>query len=410
MMRRGLLGVALAVSVTALADSGEELVEQDTPNAWHFRVGPVMAPRVRVRIRNRPQVYRPSLPTSSTFSSSESTSSGTGGGRSVADPSVGYVERQYADGYVRPDEGTEDPNSFIYGLTWDWGANNVPAQYSGGRMEFHTDTTRWSESVSSSVGSSASGIGGGSGSDVSSDQDVLLGVEAMGGWTFFDDRMFDAAIDAGFRFYGSGNLKSASGAAYEYGTATTITKTRSEYCYVDSYDASGWTEVPPGSHTGTPGGPGRILGAAPTRREELSRTTTSTESYGTYTHSYSRSGTKLDYRIWDLRLGPTVGWKAMDRLTIRGGVYGLLGLVDVDLRTETGTANGMTRAKKSNCDAIFGMAGGLSAQFNLTDNLFLVGGAEYDWWTDDVGLRAGGSAAHVKLSDFTVSLAIGVEF
>ena len=400
-----------ALSGAALAEGGDEgLVEQDSRNAWHFRIGPVLAPRVRVRVHGPRQAY-PSMPKTSAASSlsSKRTSSGTSGGSSVADPSAGYVERQYADGYVKPDEGTQDPNSIIYGLTWNWGADDVSAQYSGGIMEFHADTTRWSESIETSASSRSFGVAGG-GSDVRSDQDILLGVEAMGGWTFFDAQMFEAALDAGFRFYGSGNLKAESGYAYGHETSTTITKTRTEYSFVDSYDASGWTDVPSGSYTGTAGGPGRILGAAPTRHEELVGRTSSSESQVTRMYYYSHGGSKLDYRIWDLRLGPTVGWKATDWLTIRGGAYGLLGLVDAKLRTETGTTEGTDHARKSCCDAIFGLAGGLSAQVNLTKNLFLMGGAEYDWWTDDVALRAGGASTHIKLSDFTVSLGLGVEF
>ena len=320
------------------------------------------------------------------------TSSGGWTGVSVADPSAGYVERQYVDGYVTPDEGTSDPDSFIAGLTWNWGANNVGSQYSGGRMEFHTDSTRWSESVESSVGSF------GHGSRSESDRDILLGVEAMGGWIFLDDETFDASLDGGFRFYGSGDLKSES----IYGTSVKTTKKRSEYRFVDSYDASGWTDVPRGSYTGSAGGPGRLLGAMPRRREEL------VDSYSkSEISSYSyRSDTKLDYRIWDLRLGPTVGWKAMDRLTIRGGIYGLIGLVDAKLRA-SGASHG---GKKSKCDAVFGLAAGISAQFDITQSLFLQGSAEYDWWTDDIDLKAGGANAHIELSDFTVSLALGLEF
>ena len=96
----------------------------------------------------------------------------------------------------------------------------------------------------------------------------------------------------------------------------------------------------------------------------------------------------------------------MDALTLRGGVYGLLGLVDAEL-SNYGTSS---RAKKSKCDAVFGLAAGVSAQFNITDSLFLLGGAEYDWWSDDVTLNAGGSDAKIELSDFTVSLALGIEF
>lgn len=386
-MRKLYLIAAIASAGAAFADGVDEgLVQEESRKHWHLTIGPVMAPRVRTKVRGPRQMpMRISVPQGAT-------SSGSGTGASVADPSAGYVERQYADGYVKPDEGTSDPDSFISGLTWNWGANNVGSQYSGGRMEFHTDSTRWSESVESSVRSY------GLGSRSESDRDILLGVEATGGWTFLDDEAFDTSLDGGFRFYGSGDLKSES----IYGTSVKTTKTRSEYRFVDSYDASGWTDVPRGSYTGSAGGPGRLLGAMPKRREELANSYSESEI-----SSYSyRSGAKLDYRIWDLRLGPTVGWKAMNRLTIRGGVYGLIGLVDAKLRA-SGASHG---GKKSKCDAVFGIAAGISAQFDITECLFLQGSAEYDWWTDDIDLKAGGANAHIELSDFTVSLALGLAF
>lgn len=382
-MRKFWLLAVVVASGMALAEEGDEgLVERCDDNAWHLTIGPVMAPRVRVRVRG-PRMVAPVR-----LDAPSSSSRSGGSGSSAANPSSGYVAREYIDGYVRPDEGTDDPKTAISGLTWNWGADDVGSQYSGGRMEFHTEAARWTESISQS--SSSFGVGSG----FASDRDVLLGVEAMGGWTFYDGDAFDAAIDGGFRFYGSGDLKASS----IYGTSVTTTKTRSEYRYVDSYDASGWSTVPSGSYEGSEGGPGRLLGATPTRREELVNSTGSSE---TDSQLY-RSSTRLDYRIWDIRLGPTAGWKATDWLTIRSGVYGLLGIVDARLRSSSGRA--------SSCDTVFGMAASLSAQVNITDNLFLFGGAEYDWWSDNVALKSGGANAHIKLSDFTVSCGLGVEF
>lgn len=385
-MRRLTLVVTALAAVSALAEEAgaeRELVAEKTQSRWHFRIGPVMAPRVRVRVRG-PRHISP-VPTFS-GSSAYGTVDGV-----AADPSAGYADRVYADGFVRPDEGTDDPGSFVSGLTWDWGAADVGSQYSGGKMEFRTDMAGWSETVS------ASSYGGG-GSLFDGDRDILLGVEAMGGWTFYAEEAYEAAIDAGFRFYGSGDLSSRS----KYGTS--VTTTRNEYRYVDSYSAVGWTDVPSGSYEGTPGGPGRLIGASPSRRRELMGSTSSSETY------YYHSSTKLDYRIWDLRLGPTLGWKAFDRLTLRGGVYGLLGIVDAKLRTSVETADGARYAKKSKCDALFGVAAGFSAQVNLTESMYLVGGVEYDWWSDAMRLRSGGTSARIKLSDFTVSLALGMDF
>ncbi|MGN0854781.1 MAG: hypothetical protein ACI4R9_04595 [Kiritimatiellia bacterium] len=381
------LGCVVLVSLVGAAWAEESmektLVEENAEKAWHFRIGPVMSPRVRTRVRGpRPSLIIPPVP--------DYSQSGETLGSIAADPSAGYVDRTYANGYVRPDEGTADDNSMTPGLTWNWGADDVGGQYANGTMEFRTGVTRWTETVSSSAY--------GMDSSSASDRDILLGVEAMGGWTFFDDGAFDAALDAGFRFYGSGDLSTSS----RYGTS--VTTTREEYRYVDSYDASGWTTVPSGPHNGSETGPDALIGATPTRREELAGYSTATERYD------YRGRTKLDYRIWDLRLGPTVGWKATDCLTIRGGVYGLIGLVDATLKTEYQSADGIYRAKHSKCSAVFGMAASLSAQVNLTDCLFLLGGVEYDWWTDSTSLHAGGADAKIELSDMSVSLAVGIEF
>ncbi len=384
MMRKSFLMAAVACSCAAVAEDGGQT---GNSSPWHFRVGPVMAPRVRVRIHCPSQMS----PLSSLTLPGGTALSGKSGDV-AADPSAGYVERKYSDGHVGPDEGTDDPKSMIKGLTWNWGAKNVAAQHVGGKMEFHTEMARWSDSVSySSYGTEGSGFDG--------DRDILLGFEAMGGWTFFENDNFDAAVDLGFRFYGCGNLKSKS----RYGAS--VTTTHEEYRYVDSYDASGWSgAVPSGAFEGTPGGPGRLIGATPTRREELlsSTSTTRSQHYSAYT--------KLNYSIWDLRLGPTVGWKAMNRLTIRGGLYGLLGLVDARLRTSVDASSGSYTSRKSACEGVFGMAAGLSAQIDLTDRIFLVGGAEYDWWADSVHLQAGGADARIKLSDVSISLAVGMEF
>lgn len=374
---------AVAVSGAVLAEDGDvELVKGEADNAWHFSIGPVVAPRVRVKIGTTRPIM-PSLPKSGS-------SSTMSGGSMPAPPSEGYTDREYVDGYVKPDEGTEDPDSMIPGLTWDWGADNVGAQYSGGRMEFHSEMSRMSESVS------ASSYSEGSFSD--SDRDTMLGVEAIGGWSFHENEVFEAAIDGGFRFYGTGDLDAES----RYGA--TVTTMRNEYRLVDTYDASGWTEVPRGPHEGSAGGPGPVIGALPTRREELMGSSGSTETY------YYHTNTKLEYRIWDLRLGPTLGWKATDYLTIRGGVYGLLGIVDAKLRTSSGSSAVSRSSRCSRSECVFGVAAGLSAQFNITENIFLVGGAEYDWWADTIDLNAAGSDARIELSDVTISLAVGLEF
>lgn len=385
------LAAVAAVGAVFAEGDGEGLVREEGYNAWHFRIGPVMSPRVRVNVRG-PRFALPAMPKVQPGPNSQS--SGTG----ASEP------YEYVDGHVTPNEGTGDGDSLAQGYTWDWSAENVPAQYSNGRVEFHTPMTRWEESVVSSSSSSFSSFSSGSNSE--GDRDFLVGVEAMGGWTFWNNRTFDAAVDAGFRFYGSGYLDAGSQYGYQFRQLTTVTTTRNEYRYVDSYDASKWTTMPIGSFEGNPVGPKRLLGTTPERREELMGTSRTTETSSRSESYIYSSDTRLIYRIWDLRLGPTFGWYVTDWFTLRGGVYGLLGLVDATLKTD-GTTGG---ASASTCGAVFGMAFGVSAQVNLTDNLFLMGGVEYDWWTDSVDLNAGSAEAEIKLSDMSISLGLGVEF
>ena len=56
------------------------------------------------------------------------------------------------------------------------------------------------------------------------------------------------------------------------------------------------------------------------------------------------------------------------------------------------------------------LAGILTMTSLYSVNLFIMGGVEYDWWTDSVDLNAGGANAEIKLSDMSISIGFGVEF
>lgn len=384
-----LLAVVAAAGAVNAAD-GEGLVEERRSNPWHLRIGPVMAPRVRVKVSG-PRFALPALPGNGTKAY------GNYDTPLPAPKADGYAVRTYDDGMVGPDVETQND-----GHTWNWSANNInggngdPAQYSfdDQTMTFHTKATSWQDTYTTHV------TEGGSRSE--SDRDILLGLEAMGGWTFYDDQMFDAAVDFGFRYYGSDDLSARS--RYD----ATVTTMRQDYRQVDTYKVDNWQPgFPVNEYASEERGPGPSIRALPEDQkvEELGEERLHDEK--TY---FRHARTRLDYYIWDLRLGPTLGWKVTDYLMIRGGVYGLLGLVDARLKTDVQSDQGNARASKHTCDPLFGMAFSLSAELSLTDNIFLYGGAEYDWWTDSVSLRTGGAKADLDLSDFTVSAGLGIEF
>ena len=62
MMRKFGFVVVAAFVGTAWAENGDEgLVREKDYNAWHFRIGPVMSPRVRVNVRG-PRFALPAMP------------------------------------------------------------------------------------------------------------------------------------------------------------------------------------------------------------------------------------------------------------------------------------------------------------------------------------------------------------
>ena len=384
-MKKIFLMMAAAVSFAAVAEVADEvLVKEAGSNPWRFTIGPVLSPRVRVKVSGPTPVLRAIQPNGSTAAGTYEDNV------QPADSSAGYTDRHYADGDVGPDAGTAEGEEHV---TWRWNAKDVPSQHVGDRMEFHAEEPyRWTESYASSEYGHDSGGG--------TEHDLLVGVEAKAGWLYYEGEDFDAGIDAGFRFYGSGFQDANS----RFGN--TETTTRTDYRFIDSYDASGW-EAPyeTGAHTGTPVGPNSLIGADPTRRDDDGTVLPSTTE-----DSHYYSSTRMNYRIWDLRMGPTLGWKPTDYLTIRGGVYGLLGLVDATLKTSVDSSQGAYSSKKTTCRGVFGLAFGLSAELNLTENLFFLSSVEYDWWADKVTLHTGGAEGELRLSDLSITLGLGYKF
>ena len=381
---------ALFASAAVFAEEAKpELSAEETENNFRFHAGVLYSPRVRVKGHfnggvSRAQ-FRSLMPQRKLFPS--------GSGAKVPSSS-GYANRQYADGFVNLDEGTTDSGSMIEGLTWNWGADDVAGQYSNGKMSFHTDAA---EPVYSSSVSEGFNGGGNSGST----REEELGFEIGGEWIYGRKNGFQFGLGGGFRWTGSDDWNLSDGGH------VSVSESVSTYRYKDVYDASGWDEraLKHESYAGDMGGPGRLLGAVPESREkELVDRRSSQSSY-----SYSND-MKLRYNIWDLRLGPTLGYEITDDLLIQGGVYGLLGLVDYSLRASTSAGGPSSTSSQSHCTALFGLGFGIAAEYLFTDNIFLRASAEYDWWSDEVHTRAGAGSAEIALSDFTVTAGIGIEF
>lgn len=360
---------------------------EEAESNFRFHAGVLYSPRVRVKGHFNGGAIRDRI----RGMAAQRTLFGPSGNQTPA--ASGYADRTYADGYVNLDDGTTAQGSMIEDLTWNWGADDVAGQYSNGKMSFRTEPV---ESVySSSVSEEFSGHNGGS------TREEELGLEVGGEWIYGRKNGFQFGLGGGFRWAGSDDWGLSDRGR------VSVTESLDVYRYKDTFDASGWDEgaLTHSSYAGDRGGPGRLLGAVPESREREAVDHQSARN----DYSYSND-MRLRYHIWDLRLGPTLGYEITDDLRIQGGVYGLLGLVNYSLRTSTSVGGSSGTSSQSRCTALFGLGFGIAAEYLFTDNIFIRASAEYDWWSDKVHARAGAGSAELALSDFTVTAGIGIEF
>lgn len=129
----------------------------------------------------------------------------------------------------------------------------------------------------------------------------------------------------------------------------------------------------------------------------------------------SRVNLKLDAQTWVFAMGPRLRFRPTDRLAIlaEGGITA--NLLDAELsRTETfawqsGEVIQRWTDRTDKKKWLLGASVSVGAQFDITENLYLVGTAGYDW-VDSCTLSVGPDRIDVDLSGWSVKVGLGIGF
>lgn len=368
----------------ALPDGGVPAavpIESAASGGFRFRLsaGPAWNRGSRLEGRWNPDAVRRML--SVTWGGSSS--------RNSVPSSTGYADRDYVDGYVHLDEGTTDPGTMEYGLTWNWGYD-AASQYDGSTVAFHTGPAGATTSVNPVDAPSATDR-----EDVDfSGADVLARLsvgEAFGA---------TAGVAAGLRWFDSEDVSFDRSAAI-------VRESRSSWRYVDLYDAH-WDGFPAAPYANDVDGPGYLLDNQPMSR--------SVQSAGGSSSTWSaRSRTRAEIDRLDLRLGLSLEWDLASWLGFGLQPQLLVSRVELSADVETTVVAGsavklrrVDRAEKDAWIAGAGAEGSLVASLGRGWSLSVSGA--WDGWFDDLSVGAGPCDLKAELGEWTVSLALGKEF
>ena len=387
---------ASALALAAAADSGLSLAAETGASAQpapiqetsdirglRFGVGPVWRTGSKIKANWSPAGIRQGL---GGLVSGRS----TGGASSV--PAEGYADRDYLDGFVYRDLGTEDPETDVPGLTWYWGYERA-SQYSGSDVSFHTD-----------VAGTETKAGFVPAEPASYSEDVELpGVDFTASWMFAERRG-----KASFAFGLAGGASWFFEEGADFDTQRTLARsTTSTYRFVDVY-AAPHPGFPGAPYGGTEDGPGYLIRNTPDSR------TRETVSSRTVVWD-SDSAVEIDVGVADLRLGPSVRWDVARRLSL--GLTPQVRLAHVDLEAESLTtirSRGATvsEIRESGCadEWIWGLGLEGEAKAWLSDRWSLAFSAAYDWWSDDASVSAMPYDVEFEMGGLTLAFAVGMEF
>ena len=332
----------------------------------------------------------------------------------------GYGDRVFADGYVKRDAGTGNPNSIDPSLTWNWGYNNASQyNYIEESLSFH----RYSEAVGSSRRTSRTTLSDG----------VFDADDTVSGWGV------DVAM--GYLFPSEGNVKfglvfGLSGAWNEnakFNTSTYSEQIKEEkfsvrHSITDTYvyDVLG-INMPGAGHAGTYDGPfdnppvipSPVIPNAPSsiRRNVDSvskRTSSSTWTAQNYIHM------EVDSDLYGLRLGPQLILQAGENLSFHITPHVSVNYADVKVeRIERFTAvygDGRTETlrtwhdKESEKDFLFGAGIMVGMDVEFGNGVFAGIWGGYDWMSDEVEVQAGPNTVSFDGSGYIVGLMLGYRF
>jgi hypothetical protein len=312
--------------------------------------------------------------------------------RSSGDPDVGsldeYANRDYADGFVYIDPGTDDPETDTPGLTWYWGYDN-PEQYTGNSVVFHSELVDEIYVVGQPMDSW-----------FESDQMDLFGIDFSVGRRLWHKDRLAVGLCGGVSWYPERSTGFSVRRMAALETATT-------WRYVDTYSAP-YKPFPRPPYAGSFEGPGYLLSNQPDSRDVETLSSVSSDWV-------AESMLDVDISLFGLRLGPSLWWAMNDRLMLRLTPQVRAAYVEAEAVANmlvTPTSAGPMVFCESDVERDWLLGGGVEAEVSVmvSRNWLAAVSAAADWWSDDITVSAEPFSAAVELGQWTFTASLGREF
>lgn len=300
-------------------------------------------------------------------------------------PMDGYADRDYDDGFVYIDYGTDDPETEVPGLTWFWGYDEA-GQYDGAAVSFRSEPGRTQRIVPVDVDPWEE-----------SDQFDVSGLDFGVGRRLWQRGRFAMSLDAGVTWY--------SDQSSEFRLSRTVAReTDRGQRYVDTYDAT-HQPFPDAPYAGTLEGPGYLIHNRPDSRELQ-------DAGGRSRDWIADSALDVDFDMLDLRLGPSLRVRLHERIALR--LAPQLRAAQVEAKASSHTVIAPTtvgpieftgRENVSEWIMGVGVEGNLSLEVYRGWRLGLSVSANQ--WQDDVNLYAEPFDAKIELGQYAFSVSLG---
>jgi hypothetical protein len=347
--------------------------------SWEIEAGPAYHKGVRITSSWRPDSIEARL--RPLFSSRSDP-------RPLMGPQVGYADRDYIDGFVYMDLGTDDPETDTIGLTWFWGYEN-DSQYSGASVSFHSAPFTDYRTTG-----------------VPMDPDQIEERVNMSGINLTASRRFwqRGSVAAGLSLGGSVYRSRSVVHTVQRLAARETSVTRQ---YLDTYQAS-VVPFPGAPYENTLEGPGYLLRNEPDIRSLQTLDSTRRDWMVESRHD-------VEVQVMDVRLGPSLWWKPFERIGLRFTPHVRMAHVDVEAIAHTRIAptrvgpiefadNNRTR------EWVFGLGSEAAILLTIHKGWYLGLSAASDWWQKDVTSNADPFNTRIELGQWTFTAQVGREF
>ncbi len=358
---------------------------------WWFEAGPTLRGDMHVKVSG--SSYTQQLGKHDPLATGPLT-----GPAGVGDAS-GYADRTYTspggvvNGYNKQDPGTGNPDSLDPNTTWNWGFTPGPnATYNGegqtlslqavGDPGYNTLLNRGANAKDDMVGA---------------------GFQAAIGRKLMESDKW--SLDGCFTF------EAIWGQDKRLNT-TTYGEEVQQITVKDTYDVSGigTANFPAGGFQGTYSGPFGTPPVIPSPvipNQPESRSTTTSAALST---SYNRIGFDVQQALFEIGIGPQIGYQATKRLKLHVRPTISLNVIDADVQRVEMFAGQTWSDRSSKCDVRFGVGITGGANLDLGHGFYIGVSGGYDYVTQGLDVPVGPNTISLDPSGWELSAVVGKNF